>query len=1370
MESKRGNHLLDKHRVRRVCLMVLVAVLLLPGGGEGPFSTDARAEGKDLYQVDLEPRQLNKTTDIDDLTIIVPDEDEGDWKSIGEAIANTFKDRWGIETSVVVSRPEDIANGWEDSALIIGNLGNNDHMARLYGLRLAYSDAIHPGKGGYQLQTIVDPFGLDGNTIILGASDVPGAERGKDRLLDILETVDEPFLPWLAEASVSEQVSEALPYGSAPTDDDLEKGLANAEALLANLDPDPSGARAMQTLQLELIKHGEYYQLTNHPHYGEIYRHLLLGYSAYLNQYPDEGKDQLNERANMWKTGSSLIAAWTVLEASPIFTEEDREQILSALYLTYEANYHDSYLVNAPDVGARYNHDVFPALSLYFGASYFIKYYGLPESEEWLARGRQIFVGNTSNINLDEGSDYLMHVPSVTLDYAMATGDDRFLSKGLRPSADLNALMIDNLGTMSGGGDVYPFGFSSAYKWDHSNVMNAASWFFDEPIYQFLLERTRTGPFDGQNMDDLKYPFHRYLTDKVNTDEIPEGSYPLVKSYPVEQGVYDELLKERPEGLDVPQSETFHKLAFREGLELEDSYLMLDGFSAGRHGHHDGNTIIKYSSEGRIFIGDRDYIERGPKYHTGVMVIKDGIQEEKPPLASLKWAADANGIGISRSVVPNYNGADWDRAIVSPGGRFFIIYDQMTFNEDGDYILENTWQTLGEPNIKRDRFEVEQQGAKMVIQSLDNSDLRMYNRYGHFIKYWKDYYPYPYADEENVLREVKEETAYQAGDTDQFINVLSSGTAGKGTVKTKRLNETTLSIQEDRTDWLAQWGDLETTPLTSDGAFHLVSEDEMLLAEVEQLRLGEQQLSFAQPVMVKLDRETQTWQAHTLKGGLTQYDEDGNPIDDGLVESGHFSFSKKDFKQIMREMTPPEEADKLEKPQHPQPTGANNWKKAYDFQRNVTSSAYGDLNGDGQDEIILGGDDGQVDVIDPEGRVTWSFRAQGRVNEVSVQEIDDVPLVFVATEEWMLHVLNADGEEMWQHEFPHGTYQTSEVKGNLLGLTNVRVAYPNGRDEDPWIMVGTQFRHIYGLTVEGEVIYNDLAYYYGIEDMEFADVDGDGKDEGFIGTEYYYYHVWDNKSLADRYGFSDGPGWKVVDVVENWHGGDLPVAALGTKEHRLHVVQYKDGDVEELWRKNVGGEVNDITHGDFNGNGETELLVGSDGFQFYVFDPDGTERVRTSLEDRVLSVNGLHHEADPYLVSADNGRLYQLSDTGEVTQKAVFKDRIADVQVTDGGRQAWVILENGHVYKRTIDAEGMKALVERLTEEEEIKREEAAHALHVHLTAVGRFEAREAGEKVIKHMEGFKQLLAHQREKEWISEKAHTILLANAASMMKKWH
>lgn len=57
----------------------------------------------------------------------------------------------------------------------------------------------------------------------------------------------------------------------------------------------------------------------------------------------------------------------------------------------------------------------------------------------------------------------------------------------------------------------------------------------------------------------------------------------------------------------------------------------------------------------------------------------------------------------------------------------------------------------------------------------------------------------------------------------------------------------------------------------------------------------------------------------------------------------------------------------------------------------------------------------------------------------------------------------------------------------------------------------------------------------------------------------------------------------------------------------------------------------------------------------------------------------------------------------------------------------------------------------------------------IHLNAVTRYEEKELADKVVKHMEGLKQLLDHQMDATLISERAYHILKADADRVIQKW-
>ena len=91
-----------------------------------------------------------------------------------------------------------------------------------------------------------------------------------------------------------------------------------------------------------------------------------------------------------------------------------------------------------------------------------------------------------------------------------------------------------------------------------------------------------------------------------------------------------------------------------------------------------------------------------------------------------------------------------------------------------------------------------------------------------------------------------------------------------------------------------------------------------------------------------------------------------------------------------------------------------------------------------------------------------------------------------------------------------------------------------------------------------------------------------------------------------------------------------------------------------------------------------------------------------------------------------------------------------------------------NVLLNDISAAGIKALVERLQKNGDITNATAARALTTHLTAVELYEKQQAGDKVVKHMDGFTVLLDQQTKNGLLSEKASNTIKGYAALMLQK--
>lgn len=78
-------------------------------------------------------------------------------------------------------------------------------------------------------------------------------------------------------------------------------------------------------------------------------------------------------------------------------------------------------------------------------------------------------------------------------------------------------------------------------------------------------------------------------------------------------------------------------------------------------------------------------------------------------------------------------------------------------------------------------------------------------------------------------------------------------------------------------------------------------------------------------------------------------------------------------------------------------------------------------------------------------------------------------------------------------------------------------------------------------------------------------------------------------------------------------------------------------------------------------------------------------------------------------------------------------------------------------------------ILETLDSYKEHLSDNVYHPLSVHLKSVEHFEKKGESEKVIKHMNGFKQLLERYKDKEQIPEYAYNVLKSDSNSFIKRW-
>ncbi|MCC7350887.1 MAG: hypothetical protein IT446_09980 [Phycisphaerales bacterium] len=626
--------------------------------------------------------------------------------------------------------------------IAIGNLCTNKLIERLYYQWYTNVDVGYPGREGHVVRSIHDPWGAGRNVILVGGSDDQGVAAAAESFLGAVRS-DGPnaSVAWLGDIRLGDEARrqmESRPHYRGP-----------------------------------ICDLGFKYYFSGEERYGGLWREELLKLAALPDPY---------QGSHIWAW--SPLALWDLLEESPIFSDADR-LLLTNLFLGWvvsdEVYTFTDFRRDLRDGNLTQPHRTGPALACFFGGRYFKKYYGMKEANSWLAAAKKYFEPQMScSKTLDEPEACTAESLGAggLFTYAVASGDHRCFENGImRQAADRVAMCCNNLGVMAAFADTQSF---NSVPGDFFSRLSHRE---RDGGYEFMARRKN--PW----RDECKPVWREYenVTPTYHTDVQPHEPTHLlgVKVAPLSRTYWD---KYRGDGYTfpeypktIPHETSFDKITFRGGFDAEDDYLLLDGVSGGVHGFADANSILEYTSRGRLWIVTADlsygYDNSRLSQHNAVTVLRDGLGQLPPGFAAIVKVVDERPDGFTHTVLPGHNGVDWHRTIAWPGDHHFVVTDELHVTLPGEYRFDCRWRTLGEPRWGEQsaggygELIVEQKDLALHIacgghvrMSLERDAQR-----GSYFSRWAKR-KYEYAEPIlNILTQTIE-GKYQPGDVVRFVN------------------------------------------------------------------------------------------------------------------------------------------------------------------------------------------------------------------------------------------------------------------------------------------------------------------------------------------------------------------------------------------------------------------------------------------------------------------------------------------------------------------------------------------------------------------------------------------------------------------------
>lgn len=683
----------------------------------------------------LLPRQIVRHTNLHHAAIIFPATDPH-YRKLAQAINDALSARgFGraeeiTDLALMPERSTPLPKSYRTRPLIVlGSLNTNRTLQPLYANYLCSTDATYPGGDGYDLRTIVNPYGTGTNLILAGGSNIQGVKRAVEKLIAALSalTSDQP-LPFVFEVELGATLARQLatwPY--TPLDDSAELQALRSRGLMFYTEP------------IRVI--GAYTLMWSWTA-DKRYAHLAADALRRLNATMTTGYGDWHYLAERFLRAIPLLIAGGFLDEADIARTDE------LLRLTAYGNADEWWRVKVghPPLGhrhqgkgtyeflllARYLHDQAspsPALRA--------------QCDKWISECCA-FLDALAAARVDDQDDESCLNNIATL-YRYALGQERhafFTSGNARLVAERCLALHDNNGNGAGQGG---YGESQGmYLQQEATEQTACSAFYygdgglkwilqtmpnlEVPNrYVFLcytpvfLQKYATGPelmptapATGQGVICLPITNHQFaISNNPPEHVVPEGHMiNAPETWQLPEGV----------GLNhLPQASGFDKLVLRGGYARSDAYLLIQGYQGGFRwqGHMQAaNCIVRFFQYGHVWLVQNT--SRHSYYDKNGLLISDGANDTPlPPIAERVAIADFSQVALTATRVAGYHHTDWTRHLFwsKTGDGFFVVIDRVAFKADGPYSLTCSWRTPGYAALQGRRWQSDQGEHRFTVTS-----------------------------------------------------------------------------------------------------------------------------------------------------------------------------------------------------------------------------------------------------------------------------------------------------------------------------------------------------------------------------------------------------------------------------------------------------------------------------------------------------------------------------------------------------------------------------------------------------------------------------------------------------------------------------
>ncbi len=590
--------------------------------------------------------------------IVTPNSKE--YRSLGRNLQQSIRAASGIEIPLYCDHETTDHLLSNFNVLALGNSSNNAFIERLYRQWHVILDLKYPGPGGYVVRSLHNPYGTGHNVIFIGGSDFKGVVQALEHFCGLLTPGSPLKVGWLMEIKLGDgmtppQIDILSTEWPVHSWDDSWRKTSSGEAC-GYL---PSTNFGWNPISIAAVL----YYMTGQPEYLSVFKTIARPDPQNLplpNRSDGAFIDPLHPLAKSYHYRAHLVdCIYDLIEESPLFTDEER------LYFTNELLQHQleldsthKYSIQNGDRHAQWN-----MLCIYTGSRYFARYY--PDAV-WDSRLENVRKGFRSLINNPTWGE------RDTLEW---------VSTSIEPIFDFS--LMDDFGDLVDSGTARMFmraleilmtGCEIDFynKYAPLSLLHKAAYLLRDSRYVWMARQL--------GFDVARFRIGQsYWPLEVTQPTPPSDLVYATPFYPLAKSDWEKS------GKSVEQEKAFQILSYRTGLNKQDDYMLIDGFSGlGRNPHHLA-SVLKL----RMFNGEN--VLDG--YGNDLDVWFNGVlDQEIPRCAQLNRTFAVENCGFIEMEVPNMPASSWKRYLLNLKDVAFVAIDRIAPHKSGEFEVVCTWE------------------------------------------------------------------------------------------------------------------------------------------------------------------------------------------------------------------------------------------------------------------------------------------------------------------------------------------------------------------------------------------------------------------------------------------------------------------------------------------------------------------------------------------------------------------------------------------------------------------------------------------------------------------------------------------------------